>query len=295
MSKPDADKYSHLNMEEVSAPTLADTVAETLRRSILGWKFAPGERLYEAALAREFGISRGPIREALALLETDGLVENIPRRGKFVQQLDSRTIDEIYSLRRIVEPYAAELVVEDLSLETESAIQASLDDLYAAIAGGNPGEVAECDIAFHARMYSVTGHKPLMRTWDDIISNKLRMLIRITTRTHDAISDSGVNHEQIFNAIVSRDVDKCRLLIVEHIDDAWKRAKGALGDLITVPEEVVEFVTTHVSDNNRELEGALTRITAYATLTQQNITVEMATHVLQDLIPTEGAEPHADD
>lgn len=231
MTDERSDTYSHLGMPEITAPTMAETVASTLRESILNGDFSPGERLYEAALARELGISRGPIREALALLEGDGLVENIPRRGKFVQQIDSRTIDEIYSLRRILEPYAAELIIEGLSVETEQTIRTSLAEIYTAIAGGDAAEVAERDIAFHALIYTLTGHRPLMRAWDDIISNKLTMLVRITTKTHDTISDPGKNHEAIIDAIVSRDSDKCRLLLVEHIDDAWNRAKSSLRDV----------------------------------------------------------------
>ena len=231
MTDQPSDTYSHLQMPEITAPTLAETTADRLRQSIFDGNFAPGERLYEAALARKFAISRGPIREALALLEGDGLVENIPRRGKFIQQLNTRTIDEIYSLRRVLEPYAAELLMESPPPETENVIRSSLTELYEAIASGDASQVAARDIAFHGLMYKLTDHRSLIRAWDDIIFNKLTMLVRITTKTHDTISDAGKNHEEIVDAIVSRDVDKCRLLLVEHIDDAWNRAKGSLGDV----------------------------------------------------------------
>jgi len=230
MTDPPSDTYSHLGIPEITVPTLVETGADRLRRAILDGHFAPGERLYEAALAREFEISRGPIREALALLEGDGLVENIPRRGKFVQRLDARTVDEIYSLRKVLEPYAAELLVESLSPETEKAIRGSLTEIYEAIASGDASQVAVRDIAFHAMTYKLTDHRLLIRAWDDIISNKLTMLVRITTKTHDTILDTGKNHEEIVNAIVSRDTDRCRLLLVEHIDDAWRRAKSALSE-----------------------------------------------------------------
>ena len=229
METSDLDTYSHLGMDEINAPTLVDTVTDTLKRSILAGKFSPGERLYEAALARELGVSRGPIREALALLEGDGLVDNVPRRGKFISQLDSRTIDEIYSLRRILEPYAAELLIESLSSEAEEAIQKSADELNDIVEFGEAGQIAERDIAFHSLMYSLANHKPLARTWDEIIASKLRMLVNVTTLTHEH-SDPGKNHQAIVDAILSRDVEKTRLQIIEHIEDAWQRAKTSLSE-----------------------------------------------------------------
>ena len=242
MTESETDTYSHLKMDEIRVPTLADTVADTLRTSILAGKFSGGERLYEAALAREFGISRGPIREALVLLEGDGLVENIPRRGKFITQLDSQTIDEIYSLRRVLEPYAVELVIDRMSHEIEAALSLALAELDAAIASGDAVAVAEHDIAFHALVYGLSGHGKLKRTWDDIISSKLIMLVNLTTRTHD-IAGPSENHQLIVDTIMTRHVERSRALIVEHIDDAWKRAKVALQDVLSATSKSEDLST----------------------------------------------------
>jgi DNA-binding GntR family transcriptional regulator len=225
MADAEEDTYSHLGMDQLVAPTLVDTAADALRTWIFAGKFAPGERLYEAALARQFGMSRGPLREALALLEGDGLVENVPRRGKFVTNPDARTIDEIYSLRRLVEPYAAELVIEKLDGSGESVLMQAVANLTAAVNGGEAVEVARCDIDFHAHIYALAGHDPLERTWREIIANKLRLLVNDTTKTHD-IADPGPNHQLIVDAILARDVDKTRLLLVDHIDDGWTRARA---------------------------------------------------------------------
>lgn len=225
--KSGEDTYSHLGMDQLVAPTLVDTAADALKASIFAGKFAPGERLYEAALAREFGMSRGPLREALALLEGDGLVENVPRRGKFITNPDERTVDEIYSLRRLVEPYAAELAIEKLDEASEASLREAVDRLNEAIARADSVAIAQSDIDFHAHLYVLADHKPLARTWADIISNKLRLLVNLTTPTHEP-TDPGPNHEAIVEAVLGRDVDEARRLIIEHIDDAWERALAAL-------------------------------------------------------------------
>lgn len=223
--------YSHLSGSDFTAPTLADAVAEQLRSAILAGDFAPGERLYEAALAREFGISRGPIREALALLEGDGLVENERRKGKFVRPLDERIIDEIYSLRRILEPYAAELIIDSLSENKHKALDLAVVAIGEATEAGDLSGVARSDLDFHRKLYELTDHRPLQRAWEDIISGSLQMLVSITTPTHPP-SDPVKNHQLIVDSIVSGDHRKAREALIEHIEDAWKRASSAFQDLL---------------------------------------------------------------
>src|SRR5262249_33341628 len=97
-----ADAQRSRGLGPVTTPTLVESVAEAIRESILSGRFAPGDRLVEAELARELHVSRGPIREALGLLGKDGIVVHEPRRGKFVQGLTPRLIDEVYSLRLLL-------------------------------------------------------------------------------------------------------------------------------------------------------------------------------------------------
>lgn len=222
--------YSHLSGSDIKAPTLVDTVTERLRSSILTGQLAPGERLYEAALAREFGISRGPVREALALLEGDGLVVNEPRRGKFVRELGPRVIDEIYSLRRVLEPYAAELVADAMDEATEATLRSAVSDIEAATSSGDLVAVARSDLAFHRMVYVLTDHRPLLQAWDDLIAGSLQMLVNITTPTHST-GATARNHEEIVETLVSGRVDDVKKLFIEHVEDAWERASAAMADL----------------------------------------------------------------
>src|SRR3954451_20688147 len=91
--------------------SLVDLAVRRLRAEIVGGAFAPGERLVEEQLTRRFGISRAPLREALRLLGQQGLVEHLPRRGVRVVQLSSRDIDELFSLRDVLERFALQCVL----------------------------------------------------------------------------------------------------------------------------------------------------------------------------------------
>ena len=90
------------------AASLVELAVQRLRGEIVSGKFPPGGRLVEEQLTRRFGISRAPVREALRLLGQQGLVEHLPRRGVRVVQLSSRDIDELFSLRDVLERFALE-------------------------------------------------------------------------------------------------------------------------------------------------------------------------------------------
>jgi DNA-binding GntR family transcriptional regulator len=217
-----------LRIGPISSPTLVNTVVERLRESILFGRFAPGERIVEAELARELGISRGPVREALALLEKDGIIVNVPRKGKFVLGFDAKLVDEIYSLRSVLEPYAAQLIIESLTDDKRSALEDALSQIEAAADAGDVLLLAQKDIEFHNRLYELADHELLRQTWNENIAGKLRMLLNITTRTHEPLIDTASNHRTLVEVILSKDRRKTRQLITQHIDDAWRRARSSL-------------------------------------------------------------------
>jgi DNA-binding GntR family transcriptional regulator len=212
----------------ISSPTLVDAVTVRLRNSILRGRFAPGERLVEADLARELGISRGPVREALAVLERDGIVVNVPRKGKFVLSFDAVRISEIYSLRKTLEAYAVELIIDRLTDFEREALSNAVAEIEDAANSGSISLIAERDLAFHNRLYELSGHQLLRTVWAENIASKLRMLVNITTRTHDPLIDTGGNHRVLIDAINAKDKAEARRLVAQHIDDAWHRASSSL-------------------------------------------------------------------
>jgi DNA-binding GntR family transcriptional regulator len=223
----DATEAVERRFDPISSPTLVAAVVEKLRSSILTGRFAAGERLVEAELARELGISRGPIREALAVLEKDGIVVNVPRRGKFLPGFDVHTIDEIYSLRKVLEAYAVELLIERMTPEKEAALLRALAELAEAANSEDLLALAERDIALHSLLYELADHELLLKAWNETIAGKLRMLLNLTIRTHVPLS-TAQNHEVIIETIVAGDVKGARRLIVDHVEDAWRRARAAM-------------------------------------------------------------------
>ncbi len=107
--------------------TSAERVYDDLREAIIGGEYTPGERLRTEALAERFGTSRTPVREALVLLEGDGLVELEPRRGAVVRSFDAADLVDLYEVRAILEARAAQLAALRLTREDLDALDATCD------------------------------------------------------------------------------------------------------------------------------------------------------------------------
>ena len=206
-------------------PTLVESVAESIRTSILTGRFSPAERLVETDLARELNVSRGPIREALAILAQDGIVIHVPRRGKFVQGFTPRLIDELYSLRRVLEPYAVRLVIEKLDDNGRQRLKAALGEIVTAATNSDAQVLARRDVSFHDLLYTLADHDLLQRAWLENIAGKLRILLNVTTRSLTPMSDAVRQHRDLLAPILARDKVTARKRIEIHIDEAWQRAR----------------------------------------------------------------------
>ncbi len=217
-----------------STPTLVSSAVEAVRESIYAGKLEPGARLVEADLARQLGISRAPLREALHLLGQEGLIVSVPRRSKFVQSVDSRSVDELYSLRKVLEQYAVERIIEVAGKDGVAALREAVAGIREAADAGDRLLTARRDIAFHSKLYELANHRLLERAWQENIAGKLQIVFNVTTRAQLALKEPVPKHDAIVKAIASRDIPRARQAIAAHIDDAWARARRAPGAAVNI-------------------------------------------------------------
>ncbi len=211
----------------VTPPTLATTALGALRDSILRGQFAPGERVVEESLSRELGISRGPVREALTQLEREGLIEAIPRHGKFVARLSPEILDEHYSFRKVLEEQAVIELIRRFSAKKRRVLEASIERMKDAVAAGDELSLALSDLALHDSIYQLADNHLIMKVWRENLAGKLRLLANITGRTH-APALTLANHQELVDAICARDTLTARQLVLAHVDDGWARARRSL-------------------------------------------------------------------
>ncbi|MGH3141543.1 MAG: GntR family transcriptional regulator, partial [Gaiellales bacterium] len=122
---------------------------EVIREAIIDGRLAPGERLKEEELARELGLSRTPIREALAVLQAEGLVDTAPNKGATVRSHDAEDLDDLYRLRALLEGYAAGRAATKMQPEQVAELFASCER-FEALADGDVAPLVKENMHFHS-------------------------------------------------------------------------------------------------------------------------------------------------
>lgn len=152
---------------EGAPSTLKSHVYKTLRDAIVSGRYKPGQRLNESLLAREFNISRIPIREALMKLHEHGLVMNHERRGMFVTALAEEDVQRINSLRLVLETEALKLAAAHMT----KAVATRLTDLVDQMTNWGPNshiDSAAIDLEFHRTLWNATGNPYLAKSLDSL-------------------------------------------------------------------------------------------------------------------------------
>lgn len=146
----------------MTTTTVADRVAESLRSQILSGELASGERVKERDLAQFLGVSRGPTREAIRLLEREGLLEIRPYSGARVVRFDKTEMTEIVTLRRQIEHFA----ISNAALSSDPKVVAELTDLARQMREAHKARDAkkliDLDLKFHLRICEASGHSTLI-------------------------------------------------------------------------------------------------------------------------------------
>jgi DNA-binding GntR family transcriptional regulator len=190
-----------------------------LRENVLIDPELQGKFLNEQELAAEIGVSRTPVREALLLLVSDGLVELIPQRGAYVPVVTGREISELMELRGVLESYAARLVIAEGTVPAKD-MQETLD-LQTALPDTSAPEAARefirLDTLFHQQLIDAAGNDLISRTYSKLHVRQVLVgvsaLFRTSGRRHDVCSE----HQGILDALVSGDVAKAQHAIDHHL------------------------------------------------------------------------------
>ena len=192
----------------ISAPSVVDLVAGELRALILRGELRPGERLIEERLTERFGISRPPLREALRLLEHEGLVQRQPRRGAIVTPLSAGDVREIYSLRWALERLALELAVPIDDPRRLAPLREALAAMRVAATAADPEALLDANWRFHLELCSLPGHRRLLTAYASLMQ-QLRVCMAINLRFREALTgdpvDSVRRHERLLALIEAGD------------------------------------------------------------------------------------------
>lgn len=189
-----------------------------IRQMILNGEMSPGDRLKEVELARKFGLSRTPVREALHRLEVQGLLRHEPHRGMVIPTLDPQAVTELYVMREVLEGTAAALAAQhatDVEIKAMTAIVAH-DQLHP-----NDGDrLAGTNRAFHGAIHRAAHNRFLMQSLQSL--DESNALLGPTTLKLEARREKAINeHQRIIAAIRARDAAKAETAMRQHLRSAF--------------------------------------------------------------------------
>ena len=187
-----------------------------LREMIFSGALTAGQALRQDEIARQLGISRLPIREALNRLATEGLVELKPRRGFYVASLNVDEIEDIFEMRAMLEARAGQLAAERKTVEDADAIDRLVADLDSAVGNGAPFDhYAQLNVAFHERLYRSCGRKHLQRQIA-MLRDAVAPLIRLLASETGELQRAQKEHRLLAKHYRRGDADRVADLCREH-------------------------------------------------------------------------------
>jgi DNA-binding GntR family transcriptional regulator len=193
---------------------LADEVADRIRDAIFNGIYAPGAPLREVELSGLMDVSRGPVREAIRLLEREGLVHCAWHRGTTVTTLSPEDVAELDSLRGALEDLAVRQVIARASDEDLSSIAKTADAMERAT---GTHEMVRCDIEFHDAVFAAAGHQRLADAWDAVRCQvHLFLLTRIGHSAEGYLDSIPREHHELVAALRSRDAQTALDLFAAH-------------------------------------------------------------------------------
>ncbi len=199
--------------------SIREKVYAAIRDDILDGRIAPGERVVETRLAEEIRTSRTPVREALHMLEREGLLEAIPRVGYRVKQITLDEIDEISEIRMANECLAARWAVERITPKELKALEQNLAVSESELRAGNPQAFVELDAEFHEILARASGSERLLELCQMLRRHMLRYRIESIFREENVIR--GIEwHHRIFSCLKQKDEAGIAEAVRLHLEQA---------------------------------------------------------------------------
>ncbi len=204
---------------------LRDVVFQTLRGAILRGDLQPGERLMELQLASKLGVSRTPIREAIRMLEQEGLAITIPRKGAEVARMTEKDVDDVLQIRCALEELAVTLACKNISQDEMDKLRAAADRFREITETSTDiPAIAETDESFHDVIYNASENPKLLNMLNNLREQMYRYRV-------EYLKDPSVyprlidEHECLYEAIKAKDETEASAIIRKHLQNQTEGVK----------------------------------------------------------------------
>lgn len=208
------------NANGINKTVLSDQVKQYILDAIERGELQPGERLVESQLARQLRISQAPVREAIRDLVSSGFLEREPHKGAMVRLLTDKDMQEIYSVRAVLDALAAEQAAPKVSEEDLRALRNTVEKMLQMAKVGDYLAAARYDWQFHIQIVALSGNSLLRRIYDNL---QLGQYILITMRRSSiSLEQLAARHQAVIEALATRDPAVARRAMLQHIVELQK-------------------------------------------------------------------------
>ena len=197
---------------------LRDVVFNTLREAILKGELKPGERLMELQLAAKLGVSRTPIREAIRMLEQEGLAVTIPRKGAEVAKMTEKDMEDVLQIRDALDELAASIACEQMTKEQLDTLTETMHEFEESTKSKDLKKIAAADVQFHDIIYQATGNPKLVNMLNNLREQMYRYRVEYLKR-EDAHETLLAEHDRIIETIEKRNKEEAMRAVSRHIDN----------------------------------------------------------------------------
>jgi len=213
-----------MKLMPVEQRTLSEEAAERLRTAIRDGVLRPGMRLVERDLAERLGMSRIPVREAIGRLVEEGLIYKSPHRGTFVYVPTPQEIEEISSLRVVLENFVIERVIAHWTDDLETELRHIVSLMRLAATHGDRHQLHECDYYFHNTLWNVANHSLLLEVVSGLRSRINRFLFEASELLPLAEVDPHIDaHDELIDVIKAGNTVNAQAMMTAHVLSAKTR------------------------------------------------------------------------
>lgn len=202
--------------------SLGAQVARVLRQRIVRGELAPGERITEEALAEEFDVSRGPIRDALTQLSFEKLVEVQRPRGVYIVGLSPDDVEQLYSLRGALEQLALSRAMRVEDAARWAPIAAAVGRMGQAADDGDHAAFVTADLDFHSQIYALADHPRLEGAWNQYLPT-FTALLDVTINHDEDLHESSGDHLKLLDVMRTGTPETAAAVLASHLDGARDR------------------------------------------------------------------------
>jgi DNA-binding GntR family transcriptional regulator len=211
----------------IERASLHDVVVSRIRDMIIEGLIAVGARIHEGQLCQQLGVSRTPLREALKVLASEGLVDLVPSRGAIVRQLTRKNVRDMMDVLALLERMAGPLTCRNATDAQIREIRGLHGEMLGFHAARDRLRYFKLNQQIHSMLITLSGNEPLCMV-HGILLTRMKRIRYIGDRTEETWAAAVADHEEMMAALEARDGPRLSKALVDHVMESWERIKSVI-------------------------------------------------------------------